>query len=150
MLIKISLKFVPSSPINNIPALVHIMAWHRPRDKPYTEPMAVSLQWLVDSLHKGPVMQSFDVLFYISLFKLLNKQSKGRWIKMFWWSFDIDVMISLEEALDFSDCLSNCPYFPLLGNVWLLPRSCYRASKLPALPQSYLNSLRPSDANMHQ
>ena len=32
--IKISLKFVPKGPINNIPALVHIMAWRRPGDKP--------------------------------------------------------------------------------------------------------------------
>ena len=30
--IKISLKFVPKIPINNIPALVLIMAWHRPDD----------------------------------------------------------------------------------------------------------------------
>ena len=28
--IKISLKFVPGGLINNIPALVQIMAWHRP------------------------------------------------------------------------------------------------------------------------
>ena len=32
--IKISLKFVPKGPINNIPALVQIMAWRRPGDKP--------------------------------------------------------------------------------------------------------------------
>ena len=31
--IKISLNFVPKGPINNIPALVQIMAWHRPGDK---------------------------------------------------------------------------------------------------------------------
>ena len=30
ILIKISLKFVPKGPIINIPALVQIMAWHRP------------------------------------------------------------------------------------------------------------------------
>ena len=41
--IKISLKFVPKSPINNIPALVQIMAWRRPGDKPLSEPMMVSL-----------------------------------------------------------------------------------------------------------
>ena len=41
--IKISLKFVPKGPINNIPALVQIMAWHRPGDKPLSEPMMVSL-----------------------------------------------------------------------------------------------------------
>ena len=41
--IKISLKFVPKDPINNIPALVKTMAWHRPRDKPLSEPMMASL-----------------------------------------------------------------------------------------------------------
>ena len=39
----ISLKFVPKGPINNIPALVQIMAWRRLGDKPLSEPMMVSL-----------------------------------------------------------------------------------------------------------
>ena len=38
---KISLKFVPKGPINNIPSLVQIMAWRRPGDKPLSEPMMV-------------------------------------------------------------------------------------------------------------
>ena len=42
--IKISLKFVPKGSINNIAALVQIMAWCRPGDKPLSEPMPVSLQ----------------------------------------------------------------------------------------------------------
>ena len=41
--IKISLKFVPKGPINNIPALVQIMAWRCWGDKPLSEPMMVSL-----------------------------------------------------------------------------------------------------------
>ena len=41
--IKISLKFVPQGPINNSPAMVQIMAWHRPGDKPLSEPMMVRL-----------------------------------------------------------------------------------------------------------
>ena len=40
---KIALKFVPKGPINNIPALVQIMAWRRPGDKPLSEAMMVSL-----------------------------------------------------------------------------------------------------------
>ena len=40
---KISLKFVPKDPFNNIPALVQIMAWRRPGDKPLSEAMMVSL-----------------------------------------------------------------------------------------------------------
>ena len=39
--IKISLKFVPKGLINNIPALVLIMAWRQPGDKPLSEPMMV-------------------------------------------------------------------------------------------------------------
>ena len=41
--IKISLKFVPKSPFDNIPALFQIMAWRRPGDKPLSEAMMVSL-----------------------------------------------------------------------------------------------------------
>ena len=43
LLVKISLKFVPKGSINNIPALIQIMAWRRPGDKPLSEPMMVSL-----------------------------------------------------------------------------------------------------------
>ena len=42
ILIKISLKFVSNGPINNTSALVQIMAWYRPGDKPLSEPMLVS------------------------------------------------------------------------------------------------------------
>ena len=58
--IKISLKFVPKGPINNIPALVQIMAWRRSGGKPLSEPMMVSLlthicvtrpQWVNASQH---------------------------------------------------------------------------------------------------
>ena len=35
--IKISLKIVPTGPINNILALVQVMAWRRPGDKPLSE-----------------------------------------------------------------------------------------------------------------
>ena len=41
ILIKNSLKFVPKGQINNIPALVQIMAWRRSGDKPLSEPMMV-------------------------------------------------------------------------------------------------------------
>ena len=41
--IKISLKFVPKVAVNNIPALVQMLAWCYPGDKPLSEPMMVSL-----------------------------------------------------------------------------------------------------------
>ena len=37
----ISLKFVPRVPVNNSPALVQIMAWRRPGDKQWFEPMVI-------------------------------------------------------------------------------------------------------------
>ena len=39
ILINISLKLAPKGQINNLPALVQLMAWHRPSDKPLSEPM---------------------------------------------------------------------------------------------------------------
>ena len=56
ILIKISLIFVPKGPVNNIPALVEIMAWRWPGDKPLSEPMMVSLltyicvTWLIKQI----------------------------------------------------------------------------------------------------
>ena len=41
--IAISMMLVLSGPINNIPALVQIMAWRRPGDKPLSEPMLLSV-----------------------------------------------------------------------------------------------------------
>ena len=62
--IEISLKFVPYGPIDNIPALVQIMAWRRPGDKPLSETMVVNLlthicvtrpQWVKRIFPKGLV-----------------------------------------------------------------------------------------------
>ena len=39
ILIKMSLMFVPKGPIDNNPALVQIMVWHRIGDNPLSEPM---------------------------------------------------------------------------------------------------------------
>ena len=70
--IKISLKFVPKGPINNIPALVKIMAWRRSGDKPLSEPMMVSWpthicvtrpQW-VDKVVNSCIV--IAILFYFS------------------------------------------------------------------------------------
>ena len=66
MPIKISLRFVSKGSINNIPALVQVMAWRRPGDKPLSEPMMVSLpthicvtrpQWV----NKDTILYSVDI-----------------------------------------------------------------------------------------
>ena len=43
ILIKISPRFAPKGPINNIAALVQVRAWHWPGDKPLSEQMIVRL-----------------------------------------------------------------------------------------------------------
>ena len=60
--ISISLKFVPKVQNNNIPALVQIMAWRQPGNKPLSEPMIISLlthiciarsQWVMNYISLG-------------------------------------------------------------------------------------------------
>ena len=41
--IRISLKFVSRSPIDNKPALIQVMAWRRTGDKPLREPMLTQI-----------------------------------------------------------------------------------------------------------
>ena len=73
--IKISLKFVRKSPIDDIPALFQIMAWHRPGDKPLSEAMMVILLmhiWVV----------------------------RPQWVKILailqtWWCYDMEMMSTL-------------------------------------------------------
>ena len=43
--------------------------------------------------HKGPVMQSFNVLFDVSLSKLLSNQSSIRWVEMAGHSCDVSGMM---------------------------------------------------------
>ena len=85
--IKISLKFVPKGPINNIPALVQIMAWRRSGDKPLSEPMMVSLlthicvtrpQWVNEvaqySIHARYHISSWiNILLVLSALQLLSR-----------------------------------------------------------------------------
>ena len=77
--IEISLKFIPKGPIDNIPALVQIMAWRRLGDKPLYEPMMVSLLTHI-CVTRPQWVQSFYLqwlnpcwIFYavVQLFKLL-------------------------------------------------------------------------------
>ena len=50
-----SLKFNPKGPIDNIPALVHIMAWRRPGDKPLSE--SIMVWWSTDAyIHHSTLM----------------------------------------------------------------------------------------------
>ena len=59
--VNISLKFVPKGPIHNKPALVQIMAWRRPGDKPLSEPMTFNLlRRIYASLGLNELRHQFD------------------------------------------------------------------------------------------
>ena len=62
--IRISLKFVPKGPINNIPALVQIMAWRRSCDKPLSEPMIVSFLMHICVTRPQWVMEGKEVMVF--------------------------------------------------------------------------------------
>ena len=54
--------FNPMGPVNNIPALVQIVAWRRPGDKPLSELMLVSLLGLSEAsfyLYEGVILYIF-------------------------------------------------------------------------------------------
>ena len=80
--IKISLKFVSRGPINITQALVHLMAWRRPGDKPFSEPMVARLlthicvvrpQWVI--VRRAGLLWSqrdFEWRWSVPLFKCLT------------------------------------------------------------------------------
>ena len=87
--IKISLKFVPKGPINNVPTLVQIMAWCRPGDKPLSEPMMVNLpthicvprpQWVKNSQTPYTVLYSIWKVLSINFCQMSNT-----FCKCYWW-----------------------------------------------------------------
>ena len=79
--IHISLNVVPEGRINNIPALVQIMAWRRSGDKPLSEPMMVSLlshicvtrpQWVNTS-------DWWNLPWTVPVIQFLRKAAPGSW-----------------------------------------------------------------------
>ena len=82
--IKISLKFVPKSPIDNIPALFQIMAWCWPGDKPLSEPLMARLrthicvtrpQWVNREANKWSFSNTHPSCPWLFIFLSLNFQT---------------------------------------------------------------------------
>ena len=68
LFIIISLKFVPEGPVNNIPTLVQIMAWHQPDDRPLSELMMVSLLTHICVTRPQWVKQSrYDIWIFVTI-----------------------------------------------------------------------------------
>ena len=138
--IKISLKFVPKVPINNIPALVQILAWRRSGDKPLSEPMMVSvlthicvtrLQWVKHAQvshyikHRWPISLANKYKdasrFWPSQWETaLLCKDVSRWLKInlesaLKYAFDRQVVLGLQQIV------TPISYFdPIDWWVWLL------------------------------
>ena len=110
--IRISLKFVPKGPINNIPAFVQIMALHLPGNKPLSEPMMTQC---IDSYmrHWGRWVKGTCV--EIPLWIGLTKKSFEADNVMCTWDVDqfrniMDVMES-SQRLNYVDWSDRCGRF---------------------------------------
>ena len=154
--LKISLKFIPKVQINNIPALVQIMAWRRSGDKPLSEPMMVGLpthicvtrpQWVKGScfiietwapfLYKDSLSRYGDlyykdktVVIFIMGISILIKHLYGRhtYTQMSLWE-DKDVSSKLSLTFTLYTEGSNNHWF----GQWLAPNTLnQRPGKPPA------------------
>ena len=88
--IKISLKFVPKGSINNILALVQIMAWRRPGDKALSEPMMIISLMHIYSTWPQWVKSNFCAITYDATY-CFNLTSC-----VHWWIMPYVVCISLK------------------------------------------------------
>ena len=96
--IKISLKFVSKGPINNIPALVQIMAWRRPGDKPLSETMLASLLtpiWVIRPQWVNTLPKPLYVFEHKTQYVLIHAPYTP--IMVFWYISNIPPMISQSQ-----------------------------------------------------
>ena len=82
--LKISLKIVPMVRISNIPALVQIMAWCRPGDKPLSESMMISLPTHICVNRPQWVHHFILSLQTISMWELHNDYATGQTVGGHW------------------------------------------------------------------
>ena len=84
--INISPKFVPESQVNDIPALVQIMAWRRPGDKPLSEPMMFRLPTHLYITRPQCVKDVFALgLLYMDIFQMdIRKTNRSTSIIVGW------------------------------------------------------------------
>ena len=108
--IKISLKFVPKGPIYNIPALIQIMAWRRPGNKPLSEPMMDSLslhicvtrpQWVKKNQCHAFVIHIYPPQQDVHLSKILPSRRLCHFYNAKWWPSNTINQSSSRNGTDF-------------------------------------------------
>ena len=105
--IKISLEIVPKVRINNIPALVQMMAWYRPGDKLLSEPMVASLPTHICVTRPKWVKKYWNMLLFFCHFPTLRWSRK--WNPSSHYS---DVIVSAIASRLFAQ-----PFVKIKGNI---------------------------------
>ena len=98
---KIPKKFVPQGPINNIPALVQIMAWRRSGDEPLPEPMMTLFN---DAYMRHSASMSKHVYIYMLYWSVLYKVYS---IIFYWYKKRTPITFGLV----FQSCIQIYPKF---------------------------------------
>ena len=143
-LLKISLKFVPKVQINNIPALVQIMTWHREGDKPLSEPMMVSIlmhicvtrpQWVkyimlsweaFSSIVLPQVSSVYDYLRGLTKDDIGNPNMHQSWGISYVWLFNLSCMFANDiQNYDIQICIWYL-YFLLIKCTNIIKRNIFR------------------------
>ena len=111
--INISLKFIPEDPINNIPALVQIMAWRQPGNTPLSEPKMIILlthicvtwpQWV-----KENVSLSFTCIFHSNFIEFVPKSpivKKSALVR--YNGFSMEILFSCNSVADINIATKFC------------------------------------------
>ena len=119
ILIKISLKFVPKSPINIIPTLVQVMAWHWSGNKPLSEPMMAHNHIYICITWPQWIKQLGHFLCIISFSHVVHYECN---ILIWTWSNTVDILSTMlllmawcfgnkapvATVLSMHPCISSC------------------------------------------
>ena len=116
--VKISLKYVTKGPINNIPALVQIMAWRRSGDKPLSEPMMVGLpthicvtrpQWVKPSIYCQLENEEQTGEIWIKVWIFCVKKMNLTILSAIWWKCSaFDVLNYLTLVVTLVNIMASC------------------------------------------
>ena len=96
--INISLKFVPRGPINNIPALVQIMAWRRWGDKILSEPMMVRLPTHICVTRPQWVDSNFPCTYHLICSDFITELQ---------WEYCVQITVGNHHYYAFCECVTD-------------------------------------------
>ena len=130
--INISLKIVPMGPIDNIPALVQIMVWRRPGDKPLSEPMMVRLATNICVTRPQWVNLIFSGSQDMYAFGSIEPEQQEQQVDLRWYGWHpLEPVYAFPLDQIFFPEFSCCAHIKSTTNVWCAAED--RESGMPCL-----------------